>query len=566
MTATRTDHRATLEQQELADLAAWFEQSKQIALQSPADMAVFCDPSFKRRPHVNLISAELAKLMTAETTHLMIRTPPQVGKSRLAAVWVPFWWLANRPDQRIIIGSYSAALAVARGRQIRRLVDVHGWRYGLEREYGEGSMSDWGLLAGGGVRSSGVGGSLTGFPADGIAVIDDPHKGRQEAESRIFRNRVDDWYSADFLTRLAPGTPQLIIQTPWHEDDLGNRRIKQDGRVEEGGLWKVIDLPAFARADDPMGRAPGAPLTHPKIDSGDTAALVAFWEGRRKATTPRDWVSLYELDPKPTTEALVTEEMIAARTHNPIPGKPRRAVVAVDPSGGGRDNAGVMGGHLATDGKAYATHDRSITGPSEVWGRRVAELAADLDADVVVFEPNYGRDMSRTIINAAWRELREEARERNKVAAAEGSPLDLRFERHPPMVKMAEWAKKNKQLRAEPAAQQVNSDNARFGPGLPEVKRQLVSWRPTDKESPGNLDAWVYLVYELLPMDNEPQTVQTPPRTPLPGTTPPVGGGVAPGGVQVTPAQGDLQTRPGGARRPGGVNRQSGWGPRPPGQ
>lgn len=559
---------------ELAGLSAGFKHAKTLALRSPADMAVFCEPTFVRRPHVEVISGELAKLATGETTHLMIRTPPQVGKTTLAAVWGVFWWLARHPDQRCIIGSYSSELAVARGRSIRTLVDAHGWRFDLTRNYGEGSVSNWGLETGGGVRCAGVGAGLTGFPANGLAVIDDPHKDRAEAESKPIRDYVGDWYSASFLSRLAPGTPQLIIMTPWHEDDLSHRRLKIDGRVEEGGLWKVVDLPAFARLNDPMGREPGAPLTHPAIEPHDTAALVEFWENRRKATSARDWTSLYDLDPKPMTAALVTEDMIELRTHNPLPAKPRRAVVGVDPSGGGRDNAGIVGGFLGTDGRAYATHDYSITGPSEVWGRRVAELAGDIDADVIVFEPNYGRDQARVVINAGWREAREAAAARNVIARAEGSPLDKRFNRPPPLVKMAPWAKVNKQLRAEPAAQQVNHDHARFAVGLPELKRQLVSWRPTDKDSPGNLDAWVYLEYELLPMDNEPDQAHVAAATPLPGTTKPVSGALTPGvpgmpgsagvpsGVNVVPSQGDLRSR-----RPAtpGARRQSGWGPRAPG-
>jgi hypothetical protein len=526
-------HDVALAPDELADLTAAFRAAAKDALASPADLATFCDPSYRRPPHVDLISIELARLVTGEVDRLMIRQPPQTGKTRTAAVWTPFWWLAQHPDHRVLIGSYSNTLAVARGRQIRKLVDHHGWRYGLEREYGEGTVADWALSAGGGVKSAGVGGGLTGSPGD-LGVIDDPHKGRQEAESRLIRERVWDWYSGDFLSRLAPGAPLILIMTPWHEDDLSHRVLDQDGRIEEGGGWRVVDLPAFAVADDPLGREPGAPLTHPKIPSEDVEALRAFWEGRRERSTARDWTSLYMLAPKPLTEALVTKDMCRQRTHIPVPAKPRRAVVGVDPSGGGRDNAGIVAGFLADDRRAYITEDRSLHAGSEVWGRVVAELAADIDADLIVVEPNYGRDMAVTIVKAAWATLRRE------------NPQDRRYQRPAPAVKLAPWAKKNKQLRADPAAQQINDDQVRFGAPLPELKSQLTSWRPTDTESPGNLDACVYLIYELLPMDNEPSTVEAPPATPLPGTSSPAAWGMVPGlglpgGVQVNPALDDMR-------------------------
>src|SRR5690625_2453096 len=313
----------------------------QDALAEPAALAQFCDPTFVRRPHLDVISREVAKLATGETKRLMIMVPPQTGKSVLAAVWTPFWWLAKHPDHRIVVGSYGAALAVSRGKQIRKLVQRQGWRYNLDIEWGSGGVADWQLTTGGGVRSAGVGGGLTGFPA-AFAVIDDPLRSRADADSRTKRDSVWDWYSADLLSRLAPNAPLLLIGTPWHHDDLQQRILQQEGTLEEGGSWRVVRLPAFADTDDLMGRAPGEPLTHPKILSNDTAGLREFWEQRRRSTTSRDWVALYQCDPKPTVGKLVTATVVREQTYIPPPARPRKTAVAVDPSGGGRDVAGVV--------------------------------------------------------------------------------------------------------------------------------------------------------------------------------------------------------------------------------
>jgi len=535
-----------LTEEQLADLAASFRHAVEVSLRSPADLAVFCDPAYVRRPHVNLISAELSKLHTGELDRLMIRVPPQTGKTRTAAIWTPFWWLAHHPGHRVIIYSYSNTLAVARGRQVRKLVDAHGWRYDLEREYGEGTAADWGLTAGGGVKSAGVGGGLTGSNAD-FGVIDDPHKNRAEAESRVKREEVWNGYSGDFLSRLAPGAPVVLIMTPWHPDDLSHRVLDNEGRIEEGGRWRVVDLPAFARSNDPLGRAVGEPLTHPKIAEDDIAALRKFWEQRRAATTARDWVSLYMLEPKPMTEALVTEQMMRDRTHLPPPAQPRRAAVAVDPSGGGRDNAGVVGGWLGDDRRAYVTHDRSVHGPSETWGRAAVLLAAEIDADVIVYEKNFGGDQAEFVIKKSWEACKREAAARRDTGRAP-EPFDNVFlTRLPPRV-VGVTARKNKLLRAEPIAQQINDDQVRFAAHMPELTTQWTSWRPTDKESPGNLDACVYLAYELLPVDNGPSQLEVPPATPIPGMSPSPAAGFLPGaglpgGIDVVPALGDLQRR-----------------------
>jgi predicted phage terminase large subunit-like protein len=78
--------------------------------------------------------------------------------------------------------------------------------------------------------------------------------------------------------------------TRWHRDDLGGRLLAGDGTTNDG--WRVVRLPAFAEADDPLGRQPGAPLW-PEWENAEALA-------RRRATVgPRAWASLYQQDPAP---------------------------------------------------------------------------------------------------------------------------------------------------------------------------------------------------------------------------------------------------------------------------
>lgn len=289
----------------------------------------------------------------------------------------------------------------------------------------------------------------------------------------------------------------LVIATPWHPDDLMHRILEQDGTEEEGGLWRVVKIHALAKPNDPIGRTVGEPLPHPKVPASDVEAARTHWEERRRSSTVRDWNSLYQLDPQPAEGALLDESLIRARTHLPPPATPLKAAVAVDPSGGGRDTAGVIGGFLGDDKRLYVTDDASLVGPSELWGKAACELAARIDADMIVVEHNYGGDMTRVVIRSAWDRLTRD------------NPHDPRYQRPAPRVKPVH-AKKGKLLRAEPIAQQLSDDRMRFGAHLPELAHEWTTWQPTDTNSPGRIDGSVYLAYELLPVPGAESVVSVP--------------------------------------------------------
>ncbi|WP_277426304.1 DNA cytosine methyltransferase [Streptomyces sp. ADI97-07] len=82
----------------------------------------------------------------------------------------------------------------------------------------------------------------------------------------------------------------LRIQTRKHPDDWAGRRLADEGRIEEGGRWRVIHLPAIADpkfGTDPLGREHGEPVPHPKIPARDTVRLRAWWADMKATSIPR---------------------------------------------------------------------------------------------------------------------------------------------------------------------------------------------------------------------------------------------------------------------------------------
>ena len=227
------------------------------------------------------IFSALEKMTNGKLLRLMIFIPPRHGKSELVTVRYAAWRLLRNPKLRIVIASYNQKLANRFSRKIRRLYLSGGEKENgsrgepLVEEYDRLSRPDpsasrllnkadeWETAEGGGVKAIGAGAGITGFGAD-LIIIDDPVRGRADAESENNRERVWDWYTDDVYTRLEPNGCVVLIQTRWHEDDLAGRLLQAanvDGNSSRKRLnWKVIRLPALAEEKDPIGRKQGQAL------------------------------------------------------------------------------------------------------------------------------------------------------------------------------------------------------------------------------------------------------------------------------------------------------------------
>ncbi|ANA85311.1 terminase [Gordonia phage Phlop] len=460
---------------------------------SPGQLALKHDPGNSvQRPHLAPIDDALIGLLAEPNRRQMIFTPPQVGKSTRVSRWLPFWWLTMRPRDRIILASYAMGLAVTHGSATRDLVSMYGAEYGLRLKDAENTKAAWAVHTGGGMRSTGVRGGLTGQPMD-LGVIDDPLSGREQAESPLIRAGVWDWYSSVWSSRKSPTFREVLVMTRWHKDDLAGRLLDQDGRVEEGGEWHVLHLPALALAEnrekgiypDPLGRAPGDPLTHPKVDTADTGGLLAHWARKRRESTNRDWNAMYQGLPFDAEGALLTADDI--RTHtDTAPTEWRRNVVAVDPSGGGRDTAGIVVVGLDMQKRGWFRADFTANMSSYEWSRKACLAAHEYEAGHIVVEKNFGGDMAKTLIAQAWAELQREG----KIPQNALCPLIVEV-----------TAKKSKILRAEPIAQAIKTNRLWFAAGadLKQLSDEWLLWEPGTTWSPGALDAGVYGSTEVLP-------------------------------------------------------------------
>lgn len=275
---------------------------EKLKLEAPTSFSRFLgysNPKYELEWFHKLIADHCQMLLEGKIKNLMVFMPPQHGKSEIISRNFPAWAPGQNPDLKIVGCSYSSDLAQQFSRSIQRTIDSKEYQAIFPETYLNGSnirTDSRGYLRNvdlfemvghrGFYKAVGVGGSLTGTPVD-IAIIDDPVKDANEANSITYRQRVWDWYNTVLSTRLHNNSRQLFIMTRWHEDDLAGRILKAEPQE-----WTVLAIPAICEQEYDSG------LSERHI--GD-----ALWPSRhsieklqkQKARAPREFNALYQQHP-----------------------------------------------------------------------------------------------------------------------------------------------------------------------------------------------------------------------------------------------------------------------------
>ena len=370
-------------------------------------------PNMKRGWWQEHAAAELERfyrgMVAGERPKLVLQAPPQHGKSELIVDFVS-WVAGQDPDLKTIYASFSERLGVRANLRLQRLYDsplyagifpgtgvnqtntvsVSG-HYLRNREVLEYVGRE------GYFRNTTVNGSVTGESLD-VGVIDDPLKGRAEANSPTVRNRTWEWMMDDFFTRFSNDAGMLSILTRWHTDDPIGRLIEEMSGV------RVVSYPALATdgaalpEGDPREPGSGEPLfpEHKSLD---------FLLERKKAMLAANWEALYQQNPYIVGGGLFAVGMFGYRDAPPAPKYIARSVRYWDKAGtdgGGDWTAGVLM-HLLTDGR-YVVEDvvRVQASPGE--RERIIRETAERDGPGVMIrleqEPgSSGKDSAQATVS-----------------------------------------------------------------------------------------------------------------------------------------------------------------------
>lgn len=271
-----------------------------------------------------------------EITHLMLFAPPRTGKTELCSRRLPPFIFGNRPDAKIILGSYGEGLSSTFNRDCQRIMSQPAYRQlfpdvalaGMGHPKDDGSAVRNNKLFEivgheGQLRVAGVDSALVGTGGD-IAVIDDPFKNRKEADSITQRNRVWEWYGDVVETRLEKGGQVLIILTRWHEDDLAGRLLSLAKSDPDAQQWEVESFAALKE---------GPPTEHDPREEGESLWPEKFSREtmlkRKKTLGTRRFSALYQQNPTPI-EGTIVKRAWCQKFWRELPGRIDDVLISVD--------------------------------------------------------------------------------------------------------------------------------------------------------------------------------------------------------------------------------------------
>lgn len=261
-------------------------------------------PLFKKNWFVRELCSEYQifyeQLLNNEKPILCVQVHPQIGKSETTIDFAA-WLLGKMPNLKVIYSSYSEMLGARANKRIQRFVTSEKYK-GIfntrlpgrrEEKAANSSLIEFVnnnkcLTDNRTFRNTTVAGAITGETLD-LGIIDDAHKNHEEANSATIREKIWNWFQADFYTRFSENAGLIIIMTRWHSEDILGRFLE----LPQAKRARVVSYKAIAHEDEKYRKKGEAVFPQQKS--------AAFLKDRKSMMHPDIWSALY--DQAPISEA-----------------------------------------------------------------------------------------------------------------------------------------------------------------------------------------------------------------------------------------------------------------------
>lgn len=237
-------------------------------------------------------------LVAGKRPVLLIQSPPQHGKSWTVADFIS-WLSGKNPALRTIYATYSDTLGVRCNLSQQR--QMSSYKYNqifpdtMLGDKTHGCVRNTNLLefigpdgkvTNGQFRNTTTGGPVTGESLD-LGVIDDAVKGREQANSITWSQKIWEWFTDDFGTRFSENAGLLVVMTRWTVHDIIGRLKNTSSNF--ASTPKIVNYQAIATKDEEH-RKTGEAL-FPALKS------ISFLKARKEVMADPSWESLYQGNP-----------------------------------------------------------------------------------------------------------------------------------------------------------------------------------------------------------------------------------------------------------------------------
>jgi predicted phage terminase large subunit-like protein len=314
---------------------------------------------------------------------LILASPPQHGKSKQVIDFIS-WLAGNQPDWKIVFASYSSALGLRTNSELQRIWTSPEFRSTFSNllipaigELGPHSARNATTVDfvgyNGSFYNTTVEGQITGQGLE-VGVIDDPIKGRAEAQSKPVRDKVWTWITDDFFPRFAQNAGLIMIMTRWHVDDPVGRWLERHPET------KILKYQAIAEEDEEHRKAGVALFPEHKP--------IEFLLERKALMTEASWQALYQQSPIVTGGGMFPVDKFELLPHAPDRREIKRSVRYIDKAGtkdGGAYTAMVLMHRMRDDTYVISSVRRGQWSALE--REKMIKQTAELDRDLKLMPP-----------------------------------------------------------------------------------------------------------------------------------------------------------------------------------
>lgn len=252
--------------------AALRSQTKSNLAELPLfDFLVAASPHLRKPEHLGAV-VPFMEAIDETPQAFALSAPPRHGKSVLVN-HLCARQMIRHPGIRIAYGCYNLDLAGFNSLEVKDILTSNN----IELDKAQNSKEEWRLANGSVFKCVAPGSGFTGRGAD-LIIVDDPYKGRTEAESGRIRDATWSWFTAVAITRRSPHASVIVTHTRWTVDDL-------TGRIVGEHKWPYVNLQAI---DQDTGEALW-PDEWPVEKLRSIQSIIG----------PYEWSSLYMGEPRP---------------------------------------------------------------------------------------------------------------------------------------------------------------------------------------------------------------------------------------------------------------------------